>query len=521
MATAREVGFLAEEQSGQGCNSPAGDSCAAVHGPGPVPPRCDSVLACISSLSSLSSAVGGILPRRPTPLLHDQRGNVVVFGTTSQQIFVRKSPRAELGLPAVVLLVEITKLESCHMTEITEHLHRGDVVTLGTLQLHVRIRVLARLESQAPSVEVRATEHDSMAVSALLATVRALLDGRWLGAAAGRASAVDGASLRAVAAVCTALRPLANSILTPTEVLAFLRGCRLGAVAVSVVPRRARDRSGAGAFPTDSGAGAPGVGVPFAVSETSFAGTANCLVVSLRWQRRLRIHVAFRRLLANHLAIRLRTFLGLLALPITNRIRTHTLALQAIVAKETALRLFASCCALWGLAVQSLPTLTNILGAEHAALRGVALHVAASKLILTKLRAPRLTIRSVAVGLTILLANRLRAVPSAVRQTTETLIVGNELPMGTSRLSWHVILLQVSCVANHSRRLHHIGTLRRFWAFLGCGGVQVIGLLLGQLNRHPDIACCGLCVYHMLCVHHVSSSSQGDARSRCGHHRRE
>mmetsp|Transcript_26786 Transcript_26786/g.64511 ORF Transcript_26786/g.64511 Transcript_26786/m.64511 type:complete len:473 (+) Transcript_26786:299-1717(+) len=387
-----------------------------------------------------------------------------------------------------MLLVEVPVLVSHGVAEHPEDLQGGDVITLGPLQLQVGAGVIALGQLQAPPVKIRPAENRGLAPGALRAVMGArLLRGR-LGLQALLAAAGHAACLAAGAAARGALAPLAGDPFASRVLLADRGGLRLLPVAVGVVSTAAAHRALLLAGAAGGGAHPPGVADPAGAAGLGLALGGHHLPLRHGGHRGLFRIVTLRGLLADHLALRLGALLGLLALELADRIRAERFARQRSIADKSALRLLAPGVALRALAIQRLPTLADVLRAEHLALRLVAVHPALRELVgVCGLGAPGLALGPVAHGLTVLLADGLGAVPGAVGHAAQALRLGNQHPVLVERLPRGVAVHGPGLIHGDSRLLGHNGSLRRRRSLLSGHGVQVVRAVLRQRHRHPDV----------------------------------
>mmetsp|Transcript_1079 Transcript_1079/g.2213 ORF Transcript_1079/g.2213 Transcript_1079/m.2213 type:complete len:476 (+) Transcript_1079:251-1678(+) len=421
---------------------------------------------------------------RSSTLFHNHGRNIVVLGTCSQHVLRCVPSWAEFRLPSVVCFVEIAILKRGHVTIQTQYLDGRNIIALGTPNLHVRVGVLAWLKLQAPAVEVRATVHDGAALMTFLGVMYTLLLSRRLLLAARRTSAINLSRLCSLRAQPTALGPWPRCPLAPTVLSAglaalWLLRCR----AVLIVAACALHFTRTSATAARRRALAPLARTPFPRTKTRGSSASNQLIVS-SWRQSWLLLITLRWLLAYHLALRLRTRLRLLALPVADRVRANSLALQTVVAQKTTLRLLTAGGALGGLTIQRLAALTNVLGAEHSTLRRVALHMAPGKLILPKFGAAGLAVGTVALGFAILLANGGGAVPCAVRHAADSILIRHKLSMWPFRCSRDVLLN--TGVANDGCGLGDVSTRGRRSTLLRSGRIQVV-LAVRQVHRNPDV----------------------------------
>mmetsp|Transcript_5489 Transcript_5489/g.12073 ORF Transcript_5489/g.12073 Transcript_5489/m.12073 type:complete len:342 (-) Transcript_5489:15-1040(-) len=263
--------------------------------------------------------------------------------------------------------------------------------------------------------------------------------------------------------------------------------------AILLVPRAALHLPRVGSLTAGSGAHTPGASLPLGISKLCFTRAAHDAVIG-RQSRDLII--ALWRLLAHHLAIRLGALLRLLALPVADWLRAHGLALQSVVAQESALGLLASSVALGPLAIQGLAPLADVFRAEHSALGSGTLHLARVQMLRGQLGASRLALGPVALGLAILLADWLRAVPCAVRHAAVALVIRHQLAV--LALGLHRDMRGGPSRVHRNVSLQHCGTCRGGVALLCRSRVPVEGLLLGQGDRDPDVGDLGS---HIVQVH--------------------
>mmetsp|Transcript_19913 Transcript_19913/g.48441 ORF Transcript_19913/g.48441 Transcript_19913/m.48441 type:complete len:224 (+) Transcript_19913:622-1293(+) len=121
-------------------------------------------------------------------------------------------------------------------------------------------------------------------------------------------------------------------------------------------------------------------------------------------------------LLAHHCALRLRAVERLAAMPLALWLVALSLAtVLRISTVQPALWLLAACGALW--ARQNLGPVAAVVRAKHGAIGLITLHLACIKSVLTKLWALRFALRDRAMRLAVLLADRLRTIPSAMWKT--------------------------------------------------------------------------------------------------------
>mmetsp|Transcript_56346 Transcript_56346/g.129272 ORF Transcript_56346/g.129272 Transcript_56346/m.129272 type:complete len:247 (+) Transcript_56346:971-1711(+) len=234
--------------------------------------------------------------------------------------------------------------------------------------------------------------------------------------------------------------------------------------------------------------------------------------------------VTVRWLFTDHVAMGVRANLRLLTVESADRVRAHCLAqvAEVIIANEVALGLLTPCRTLR--ASQGLVPLAQILlfaRAVHTALWGAALNIALLELRGIHLRASRFTLAGPANRLAILLADRLRAIPRAMGNTAFSDVIWKQL---LSRLSeghtfapGRLVCSLLRAVAGHLCLLHDNSAVGGRLAVFTRGGVEVLGALLRQRNRHPDI---GGLVLHNVCIPYehpaVAKRVTGDCRKEGG-----
>mmetsp|Transcript_23524 Transcript_23524/g.51809 ORF Transcript_23524/g.51809 Transcript_23524/m.51809 type:complete len:260 (+) Transcript_23524:972-1751(+) len=201
--------------------------------------------------------------------------------------------------------------------------------------------------------------------------------------------------------------------------------------------------------------------------------------------------VTVRWLFTDHVAMGVRANLRLLTVESADRVRAHCLAqvAEVIIANEVALGLLTPCRTLR--ASQGLVPLAQILlfaRAVHTALWGAALNIALLELRGIHLRASRFTLAGPANRLAILLADRLRAVPRAVRQAAHALLIWNNLPVRAEGLARDVRFVSITLVANHLGCFGDVGTDWRLGHLFGGCGIQVVLILVRDRDRNPDVA---------------------------------
>mmetsp|Transcript_12610 Transcript_12610/g.30103 ORF Transcript_12610/g.30103 Transcript_12610/m.30103 type:complete len:277 (+) Transcript_12610:709-1539(+) len=245
---------------------------------------------------------------------------------------------------------------------------------------------------------------------------------------------------------------------------------------------------------------------PVAVRPTGYtvlrlAFADNGLIVLGRSQS-VGLGIALRRLLAHHVAMRVRACLGLLALESADRIRAHGLTLvpQVVVAHEATLRLFAAGLALGPrLAVQSLlATADVILRAIHRAHGLVTVDVAALQLVLVHLRASGLAVTRLAHGFAILLTHRLGAVPRAMRYAALPHVIRQQL-LTRSPVGVPLTKSRSALVPGHRGLLGHHSASWCDSALLAGHRVEILRALLRQGDRNPDVS------KRLLSIHNVGS----------------
>mmetsp|Transcript_96169 Transcript_96169/g.257062 ORF Transcript_96169/g.257062 Transcript_96169/m.257062 type:complete len:442 (+) Transcript_96169:341-1666(+) len=385
-----------------------------------------------------------------------------------------------------MLVVEITVLEDFGVAESAQDLQGRDVIALGTLGLHVRVAPLARTKRQAPPVKSRPTVHDGLALRAILAVPGALLRGGGLLAGALGSHAVHSTRASAWSALGAAGRPGSGHPVAAGGLHTLLHSLRLAeSPAILLVACAALHLARVGSLTAGRGARPPAASLPLGISKLGLARAAHNPVIR-RESRNL--IVTLRRLLAHHLAVWLRALLGLLALPVADWLRADSLALQGIVAQEAALRLLAPRLAFWPLAVEGLAPFADVFGAEHFALGWRTLHLAGVQVLFSQLGASRLALGPVALGLAVLLADGLCAIPGAVWQAAHALLIRNNLPVRAESLPRDVRFMIITLVANHLGCFGDVRTDRRLRDLLGGRRIQVVLILVGNRNWHPDIA---------------------------------
>mmetsp|Transcript_22471 Transcript_22471/g.49127 ORF Transcript_22471/g.49127 Transcript_22471/m.49127 type:complete len:355 (-) Transcript_22471:190-1254(-) len=137
---------------------------------------------------------------------------------------------------------------------------------------------------------------------------------------------------------------------------------------------------------------------------------------------------AVRGLFADHLALWGWAVLGLAAPPLALRLRANCLAPQrpVFVAVQLALGLVALGAALWGVAIQGLVAHAWILRAEHRTAGITTIHLAPLEIVRSHLGAAGLALGHPTQWLAVLLADGLRAIPSAVGHAALPLGFGDD-----------------------------------------------------------------------------------------------
>mmetsp|Transcript_62830 Transcript_62830/g.168620 ORF Transcript_62830/g.168620 Transcript_62830/m.168620 type:complete len:242 (-) Transcript_62830:5-730(-) len=142
-----------------------------------------------------------------------------------------------------------------------------------------------------------------------------------------------------------------------------------------------------------------------------------------------------RGLLAGHGALGVRAVLGPPAMPLALRLRTHGLAPHIHIprALQSTLRLLTLRRTLRRLAIQGLLPLTRVIRAEHRAVGLPALHLAPLHPVPGRrgLGAPGLALGDGALGVAVLLADRLSAFPGAMGDAALAFFEGNDGGHGT------------------------------------------------------------------------------------------
>mmetsp|Transcript_25782 Transcript_25782/g.54890 ORF Transcript_25782/g.54890 Transcript_25782/m.54890 type:complete len:287 (+) Transcript_25782:992-1852(+) len=136
---------------------------------------------------------------------------------------------------------------------------------------------------------------------------------------------------------------------------------------------------------------------------------------------------AIRGLLADHLAFWLGAILGLVAVPVADWVGAYRLTPGVGVgAVHHTLGLVALGAALWGVAIQGLVAHAWILRAEHRTAGITTIHLAPLEIVRSHLGAAGLALGHPTQWLAVLLADGLRAIPSAVGHAALPLGFGDD-----------------------------------------------------------------------------------------------